>query len=163
MNDYEINFYKIIGSMLREARIKSGLTLEQAGEKIGVIAKTIQRYETGERKISINKLMELTSLFGINYTSFMSEAKKRLMESGFSKAGNSSHANVEAADPTSDSINDQSVHSDLYYLDDEAREIAKQVYERPQLRMLFSASKNVSAEDLETVIALVRRMKKEDD
>ena len=162
MNDYEINFYKIIGSMLREARIKSGLTLEQAGEKIGVIAKTIQRYETGERKISINKLMELTSLFGIDYTSFMSEAKKRLMESGFSKAGNSS-ANVEAADPTSDSINDQSAHSDLYYLDDEAREIAKQVYERPQLRMLFSASKNVSAEDLETVIALVRRMKKEDD
>ena len=156
MNDYEINFYKIIGSMLREARIKSGLTLEQAGEKIGVIAKTIQRYETGERKISINKLMELTSLFGINYTSFMSE-------SGFSKAGNSSHANVEAADPTSDSINDQSAHSDLYYLDDEAREIAKQVYERPQLRMLFSASKNVSAEDLETVIALVKRMKKEDD
>ena len=58
---------------------------------------------------------------------------------------------------------DQSAHSDLYYLDDEAREIAKQVYERPQLRMLFSASKNVSAEDLETVIALVRRMKKEDD
>lgn len=163
MNDYEINLYKIIGSMLREARIKSGLTLEQAGEKIGVIAKTIQRYETGERKISINKLMELTSLFGIDYTSFMSEAKKRLMESGFSKAGNCSHANVEAADPTSDSINDQSAHSDLYYLDDEAREIAKQVYERPQLRMLFSASKNVSAEDLETVIALVKRMKKEDD
>lgn len=162
MNDYEINLYKIIGSMLREARIKSGLTLEQAGEKIGVIAKTIQRYETGERKISINKLMELTSLFGIDYTSFMSEAKKRLMESGFSKAGNIS-AKVEAADPTSDSINDQSAHSDLYYLDDEAREIAKQVYERPQLRMLFSASKNVSAEDLETVIALVRRMKKEDD
>jgi transcriptional regulator with XRE-family HTH domain len=162
MNDYEINLYKIIGSMLREARIKSGLTLEQAGEKIGVIAKTIQRYETGERKISINKLMELSSLFGINYTSFMSEAKKRLMESGFSKAGNSS-AKVEAAVPTSDSINDQSAHSDLYYLDDEAREIAKQVYERPQLRMLFSASKNVSAEDLETVIALVKRMKKEDD
>ena len=72
MNDYEINLYKIIGSMLREARIKSGLTLEQAGEKIGVIAKTIQRYETGERKISINKLMELTSLFGIDYTSFRS-------------------------------------------------------------------------------------------
>ena len=162
MNDYEINLYKIIGSMLREARIKSGLTLEQAGEKIGVIAKTIQRYETGERKISINKLMELSSLFGINYTSFMSEAKKRLMESGFSKAGNSS-AKVEAAVPTSDSINDQSAHSDLYYLDDEAGEIAKQVYERPQLRMLFSASKNVSAEDLETVIALVKRMKKEDD
>ena len=162
MNDYEINLYKIIGSMLREARIKSGLTLEQAGEKIGVIEKTIQRYETGERKISINKLMELTSLFGIDYTSFMSEAKKRLMESGFSKAGNSS-AKVEAAVPTSDSINDQSAHSDLYYLDDEAREIAKQVYERPQLRMLFSASKNVSAEDLETVIALVKRMKKEDD
>ena len=47
--------------------------------------------------------------------------------------------------------------------DDEVAKIAQQVYERPELRMLFSASKDVSAEDLRAVIALVDRMKKEDD
>mgnify|MGYP003369854456 CR=1 FL=1 len=156
MSDYEVNLYSILGSMLREARIKSGHTLEQAGEKIGVTAKTIQRYETGERKISLNKLIELTSLFGIEYTSFMAAAKRRLseMNSDISEADGSSEHYEEP---------DNFPDSGSYYVDDEARAIAQQVYERPQLRMLFSASKNVSAEDLETVIALVNRMKREDD
>lgn len=152
MNNNEAKLYEIIGSMLRDARIRSGFTLEQAGEKIGVIAKTIQRYETGERKISLDKLMELTALFGTDYTSFVAAAKRRLKES------------VSDSDDSqfSKPINTNS-QQDVYYLDDEAREIAQQVYERPELRMLFSASKNVSAEDLTAVIALVNRMKKEDD
>lgn len=152
MNNNEAKLYEIIGSMLRDARIRSGFTLEQAGEKIGVIAKTIQRYETGERKISLDKLMELTALFGTDYTSFVAAAKRRLKES------------VSYSDDSqfSEPINTNS-QQDVYYLDDEAREIAQQVYERPELRMLFSASKNVSAEDLTAVIALVNRMKKEDD
>ncbi|MCI8348257.1 MAG: helix-turn-helix transcriptional regulator [Firmicutes bacterium] len=152
MNNNEAKLYEIIGSMLRDARIRSGFTLEQAGEKIGVIAKTIQRYETGERKISLDKLMELTALFGTDYTSFVAAAKRRLKES------------VSDSDDSqfSEPINTNS-QQDVYYLDDEAREIAQQVYERPELRMLFSASKNVSAEDLTAVIALVNRMKKEDD
>lgn len=157
MSDYEVNFYKIIGSMLKEARIKSGFTLEQAGEKIGVTAKTIQRYEKGERKINLNNLMELTSLLGIEYTSFMAAAKRRLAESGLSNIKGESIAPHAAGDA------DLASEPELYYMDDEARAIAQQVYEKPQLRMLFSASKNVSAEDLETVIALVNRMKKEDD
>lgn len=152
MNNNEAKLYEIIGSMLRDARIRSGFTLEQAGEKIGVIAKTIQRYETGERKISLDKLMELTALFGTDYTSFVAAAKRRLKESV------SDSDDSEFAEP----INTNS-QQDVYYLDDEAREIAQQVYERPELRMLFSASKNVSAEDLTAVIALVNRMKKEDD
>lgn len=145
MSDYELKLYEIIGSMLRDARIKIGLTLEQAGEKIGVTAKTIQRYETGQRKLSMDKLMELTSFYGVDYTSFMTSAKKRLME-----------------DDDSSLEDDYQAH-EVYYLDDEVAQIAQQVYERPELRMLFSASRKVSAEDLNAVIALVDRIKKEDD
>lgn len=145
MSDYELKLYEIIGSMLRDARIKIGLTLEQAGEKIGVTAKTIQRYETGQRKLSMDKLMELTSFYGVDYTSFMTSAKKRLMEDDDSSLEDDYHAH------------------EGYYLDDEVAQIAQQVYERPELRMLFSASRKVSAEDLNAVIALVDRIKKEDD
>ena len=60
MSERQERLYKIIGSMLREARLDKGMTLESAGEQLGVIAKTVQRYETGERKIGINKIMELT-------------------------------------------------------------------------------------------------------
>ena len=145
MSEQEAKLYEIMGKMLKEARLKAGFTLEQAGEKIGVIAKTIQRYETGQRKISMDKFMELTSLFGVDYTSFISAAKRRLSE-----------------ETSADFAGDHQAE-DGYYLDDEVAKIAQQVYERPELRMLFSASKDVSAEDLRAVIALVDRMKKEDD
>lgn len=147
MSNYEVELYKIIGSMLRDARLKCGFTLEHAGEKAGVTAKTIQRYEMGQRKISIEKLMELTSLFGVDYTSFIASAKKCLAgHDNYSDAAESSHQAEEG-----------------YYLDEEVVQIAQQVYERPELRMLFSASKNVSPEDIKAVIAIVDRMKKEDD
>lgn len=144
MSDRQEKLYKIIGSMLREARLEKGYTLESAGEKLGVIAKTIQRYETGERKVGINKIMELTSIYDVDYTTFMNTAKRRL---------NTEENSVE-----------ESAHEDSrYYLDDEVAKIAQEVYERPELRMLFSASRNVSADDLKAVIALVDRMKKEDE
>ena len=56
MSEQEAKLYEIMGKMLKEARLKAGFTLEQAGEKIGVIAKTIQRYETGQRTVSYTHL-----------------------------------------------------------------------------------------------------------
>lgn len=159
MSDYEVKLYKIIGSMLRDARVKSGFTLEQAGEKIGVIAKTIQRYETGERKISLNKLMQLTSLFGVDYTSFIAAAKRRLSRDEITGTSDGGSADFDSPDQDYEASKENSG----YYLDDEAMAIAQEVYDRPELRMLFSASKNVSPDDLKAVIALVNRMKKEDD
>ena len=155
MSERQEKLYKIIGSMLREARLDKGMTLEMAGEKLGVIAKTIQRYETGERKIGLNKLMELVSLYGLNYSSFMSNAKNRLLAEEKLSNIESETDNIE----TLDNIEEPS----KYYLDDEVAQIAQEVYERPELRMLFSASRKVSADDLKAVIAIVERMKKEDE
>lgn len=49
-----------------------------------------------------------------------------------------------------------------YYLDPEAAEIAQEVYDRPELKMLFDASRNVSAEDLRFVIEMIDRMAKKE-
>ena len=155
MSERQEKLYKIIGSMLREARLDKGMTLEMAGEKLGVIAKTIQRYETGERKIGLNKLMELVSLYGLNYSSFMSNAKNRLL-------AEEKLSNIESEIDNIKTMNNTEEPS-KYYLDDEVAQIAQEVYERPELRMLFSASRKVSADDLKAVIAIVERMKKEDE
>lgn len=159
MSERQERLYKIIGSMLREARLDKGMTLETAGEKMGVIAKTIQRYETGERKIGLNKLMELVSLYGIDYSTFMSYAKKRLLAEEQKKEIESEFNELY---DTNTVLNHRNSLSN-YYLDDEVAQIAQEVYERPELRMLFSASRNVSAEDLKAVVAIVERMKKVDD
>lgn len=58
---------------------------------------------------------------------------------------------------TNDDLSDTENH---YYLDPEAAEIAQEVQQRPELKILFDASRKVSADDLELVINMVDRLKK---
>lgn len=48
----------------------------------------------------------------------------------------------------------------MYYLDPEAAEIAQEVQQRPELKILFDASRKVSADDLRFVIDMIDRLKK---
>lgn len=45
-----------------------------------------------------------------------------------------------------------------YYLDPEAAEIAQEVQQRPELKILFDASRKVSADDLKFVVDMIDRM-----
>jgi len=55
---------------------------------------------------------------------------------------------------------DLSVESDAYYLDPEVAELAQELYARPEMRVLFDASKKASAEDIQFVINMLERMNK---
>lgn len=46
-----------------------------------------------------------------------------------------------------------------YYLNDDAREMAQFMFENPEYKVLFDASRNVSKEDIETVKAILDRFK----
>lgn len=48
----------------------------------------------------------------------------------------------------------------MYYLDPKAAEIAQEVQQRPELKILFDASRKVSADDLRFVIDMIDRLKK---
>ena len=58
---------------------------------------------------------------------------------------------------TNDDLSDAENH---YYLDPDAAEIAQEVQQRPELKILFDASRKVSAGDLELVINMIDRLKK---
>jgi transcriptional regulator with XRE-family HTH domain len=51
--------------LIRQERVKAGLTQEQLAEIIGTTPVTIGRYETGERGVSIPKLMEIAHALGV--------------------------------------------------------------------------------------------------
>lgn len=55
---------------------------------------------------------------------------------------------------------DMSLSSDSYYLDPEVAEMAQELYARPEMRVLFDATKNVSPDDIQFVIDMLDRMKK---
>ena len=48
---------------------------------------------------------------------------------------------------------------DHYYLDEETRKLAQFLFENPGHRILLDASKNLTPEDLEFVLQMVKRMK----
>lgn len=134
MSDYEIELYKIIGEMIREARIAKGLTLEQVAEHLDLTTKTIQRYECGERKIKIGTIIKLCELFNLEYESFMANAKAKL-------------AGVEPS------------ITPVYYLNDDARELAQFLFENPEYKVLFDASRKVKKEDIAFVKQMMDRMR----
>lgn len=61
---------------------------------------------------------------------------------------------VEQRDRTLDS------DSQGYYFDDEAAQMAQELFERKELRVLFDASRDVSKEDIEEVASLLEKLKK---
>ena len=45
-----------------------------------------------------------------------------------------------------------------YYLDPEVAEMAQELYERPEMRVLFDASRKASKEDIEQVAAILEKL-----
>ena len=56
---------------------------------------------------------------------------------------------------TNDDLSDTENH---YYLDPEAAEIAQEVQSRPELKILFDATRKVSSDDLKFVVDMIDRM-----
>lgn len=46
----------------------------------------------------------------------------------------------------------------LYYLDPEVAQMAQELFARPELRVLFDASKNATKEDIEAVASILDKM-----
>lgn len=54
-------------------------------------------------------------------------------------------------------------HNEPIYLDDETRDIIDSLRTRPEMKILFSVSKNVSKEDIEAAVEMIKRFRKESD
>lgn len=48
----------------------------------------------------------------------------------------------------------------MYYLDPEVAQLAQALYDRPEMRVLFDASRNASKEDIEQVASILERLSK---
>jgi len=75
MNEFDAAFYQLVGNKLRMLRKSGGLTLELAAERLGTTAKTIQRYEKGERKITAATLKALVEVLNGEYDAFLQSVR----------------------------------------------------------------------------------------
>ena len=57
----------------------------------------------------------------------------------------------------------EAVKSNEYYLNEDTKQIAQEIFENKELRMLFDASRKVSKEDLKIAIEMIKRMKSDEE
>lgn len=62
---------KVIGSRIKYAREQRKLSQRQLAEKIGQTAKSVSKYESGERIPSTVKLLKLSQALGIPFESLL--------------------------------------------------------------------------------------------
>lgn len=59
----------------------------------------------------------------------------------------------------SDLVEEQTETSEPYYINDDARELAQFMFENPEYKVLFDASRKVKKEDIEFVKQMIDRMR----
>lgn len=115
-------------SVFKALRLKSGLTQDEMAKKIGVSRSAIGMYEAGEREPNFEILECIADLFNVDIDYLL--GVKQTTE----------------------------VIPDTYYLNDEARDMANFLFENPDYKVLFDASRKVKKEDIEFVKQMIDRM-----
>ena len=120
-------------NIFRKIREQSGLTQQQMADKLGVSRSAIGMYENGEREPNFETLELIADTFNVDMNYLL--GKK----------------------PTTEVIPDR------YYLDDDARDMAQFMYENPEYKVLFDASRKVKKEDIDFVKLMIDRTSNKGD
>lgn len=125
-----------IGTRIKEKRLELGLTQEELAKRLGYKSKsTINKIEMDINDIPQSKVV------------------------AFAEALNTTIAYLMDWD------DEPHVHEERtqYYLNEEAGELAKEMFERPELKVLFDASRNVTKEDILSVANILEKLKTYED
>lgn len=123
-----------LGDNIRFLRTKYGLSQDDIADKLGYKSfTTIQKWESGVSEPPLKALKKLADIFKVDMNDL---ATKRL------------------------SLGESSDES--YYLNDEARDMAQFLYENPDYKVLFDASRKVKKEDIAFVKEMLDRFKGDD-
>ena len=137
-----IKFSEIIKG-LRESK---GYNQEVLANELNISKSTVAMWETDRRLPSKELYEQIADLFNvdIDYLYGRTTIRKK----------------YHFDDYGSEYVNADTVREDcVYYLDDETRQMAQEIFENPELRILFSASRKLRKEDIEAVIEITKRLK----
>lgn len=125
---------EVFSKNLRRYIDLSGKERKEVAEELGFSYSTFTDWVNGNSYPRIDRIEKLANYFGIK--------KSDLIESELH---------------TSYNVVAESLGN--YYVNDEARQMAQEIFENPELRILFDASRNLKKEDIEAVIEITKRLK----
>lgn len=130
----------VTAQRLRQAMDEMNMKAVELSERSGLGKSSISQYLNGSHSPSnissgrMGKVLKVNPLW--------------LMGFDVSKYPDTSEAGVQTF-----------VHPEAYYENEDARRIAQQVFDDPNLRVLFDAASNASPEDILTAADLLRKFK----
>ena len=143
-----------VGEKIKMYREKKGYTLEELGNRVGVGKSTIRKWENGIIKnMRRDKIQILAEVLGCSPLDFI-DVDEKVIEKYKKELDEYAVRQQE--------IEDAKGTSDIYYKDIETQEIAQQIFQNEELRLLFDAAKDASPEDLKTVHTMLTALKKKE-
>lgn len=127
------------GKRLKEARLDASLTQDELAKIMDVSKSTISMWENGNRIPPVDVVFPL--------------ARALRKPPGYFTSGR-----IQIKDGKGYPNPKSETEDKGYYLDPEAAQLAQELYERPEMRVLFDASRNASKEDIEQVAALLEKL-----
>ena len=126
-----------IGERIKQRRLELGYTADALAKLLNKNRATIYRYENGDiENMPIDVLEPLAKALNTTPAYLMGWQEAH-------KASTTSH----------------STQTEDYYLDAETAEYAEMLRTRPEMRMLFSASRGISKEDMEKAVEYIELLK----
>ena len=114
----------------------NNMTVTEMCRELKITRSSLSELKQGRAKsLSADKVIKIAKYFGVS-AEYISGEQDNIM--------------VEA-------------HNEPIYLDDETRDIIDELRTRPEMKILFSVSKNVTKEDIEATVEILKRMQKDSD
>lgn len=114
----------------------NNMTVTEMCRELKITRSSLSELKQGRAKsLSADKVIKIAKYFGVS-AEYISGEQDNIM--------------VEA-------------HNEPIYLDDETRNIIDELRTRPEMKILFSVSKNVTKEDIEATVEILKRMQKDSD
>lgn len=117
-------------NVFKALRMASGLTQQELADKLKISRSTIGMYETGAREPDYDTLEEIADFFNVDIDYLLGRSDKTTL-----------------------------LPESSYYLNDDARDLAQFMFENPEYKVLFDASRKVKKEDIEFVKQMIDRMR----
>ena len=137
-----------IGKRIKLLRTNLGMSQNELADKMGYTSRTtISKIESGNIKVTTEDV--------VKFADELFSTVPYLM--GWSDSENQS--NKDTTKILQDSNND-TPEKDSYYLDDDAREMAQFMFDNPEYKVLFDATRKVKKEDIEFVKDFIERLNK---
>lgn len=115
-----------------------------------------------KRNINVTVMCKETGASRGSLTDLKAGRKKKLSTDTLSKIAEYFGVSVDYLLNGEENIKVEA-HKEPIYLDDETRDIIDELRTRPEMKILFSVSKNVTKEDIEATVEILKRMQKDSE